>query len=141
MRQLDEMLPAQSSEIVKDQNHAIVGAVRATQCEGIHLQVPRVRHSIEPEFVIQNLRLRIEACHQSGDLMMPGGFKHCPSRCRQSEIEKRAGRPVRWSDADMPYLQENATECQYILPELEQDTVRTHSSYNNAAFLVTGSLP
>ena len=54
---------------------------------------------------------------------------------------QRAGRSVRWSDEDLPYLRENATECQYILPELEQDTVRTHSAYNNAAFLVTGSQP
>ncbi len=38
-----------------------------------------------------------------------------------------------------PHLAEEATECQYILPELEQDTVRTHSAYNNAAFIVTGS--
>ena len=54
---------------------------------------------------------------------------------------QRAGRSVRWSDEDLPYLRENATACQYILPELEQDTVRTHSAYNNAAFLVTGSQP
>src|SRR5947209_20338079 len=40
---------------------------------------------------------------------------------------QRAGRPVRWSDEDLSYLKTNATECQYILPELEQDTVRTHS--------------
>jgi putative ABC transport system permease protein len=53
----------------------------------------------------------------------------------------RAGRLVHWSDDDLPYLAETATDCQYILPELEQDTVRTHSAYNNAAFLVTGSLP
>jgi putative ABC transport system permease protein len=54
---------------------------------------------------------------------------------------QRAGRSVRWSDEDIPYLRDTATECQYILPELEQDTVRTHSAYNNAAFLVTGSFP
>jgi putative ABC transport system permease protein len=53
----------------------------------------------------------------------------------------RAGRVVHWDDDDVPYLQENATDCQYILPELEQDTVRTHSAFNNAAFLVTGSMP
>lgn len=53
----------------------------------------------------------------------------------------RAGRLVRWEDGDIPYLQENATDCQYILPELEQDTVRTHSAFNNASFLVTGSMP
>jgi putative ABC transport system permease protein len=48
---------------------------------------------------------------------------------------------VQWSDNDLPYLQTMATECQYILPELEQETVRTHSAYNNAAFLVSGSMP
>ncbi len=47
---------------------------------------------------------------------------------------QRAGRPVQWSDEDVPYLQTTATECQYVLPELEQETVRTHSAYNNAAF-------
>jgi putative ABC transport system permease protein len=54
---------------------------------------------------------------------------------------QRAGRPVQWSDSDLGYLQTTATDCQSILPELEQETVRTHSSYNNAAFLVSGSLP
>jgi putative ABC transport system permease protein len=54
---------------------------------------------------------------------------------------QRAGRSVRWSDEDIPYLRDTATDCQYILPELEEDTVRTHSAYNNAAFLVTGSFP
>jgi len=54
---------------------------------------------------------------------------------------QRAGRMVQWSDEDLPYVQTTATDCQYVLPELEQETVRTHSAYNNAAFLVTGSLP
>jgi len=54
---------------------------------------------------------------------------------------QRAGRPVQWSDGDLAYLRTTATDCQYILPELEQETVRTHSAYNNAAFLVSGSLP
>jgi len=53
----------------------------------------------------------------------------------------RAGRVVHWEDSDLPYLRDNSPDCQYILPELEQDTVRTHSAYNNAAFLVSGSLP
>jgi putative ABC transport system permease protein len=53
----------------------------------------------------------------------------------------RAGRLVHWVDEDVPYLQTNATDCNYILPELEQETVRTHSAFNSAAFLVTGSLP
>src|ERR1700739_687231 len=54
---------------------------------------------------------------------------------------QRAGRLVQWSDEDLPYVQTTATDCEYVLPELEQQTVRTHSAYNNAAFLVTGSLP
>jgi putative ABC transport system permease protein len=54
---------------------------------------------------------------------------------------QRAGRPVQWSDSDILYLKTTATDCQYILPELEQETVRTHSAYNNAAFLVSGSQP
>src|SRR6516165_2850330 len=53
----------------------------------------------------------------------------------------RAGRLVHWEDNDLPYLQTAAIDCNYILPELEQDTVRTHSAFNSASFLVTGSLP
>src|SRR6059058_5449322 len=53
----------------------------------------------------------------------------------------RAGRLVRWDDADVTAVQEGAPDCQYALPELEQDTVRAHSNYNNAAFTVTGSHP
>ncbi len=53
----------------------------------------------------------------------------------------RAGRLIRWDDADVTAVQEGAPDCQYALPELEQDTVRTHSNYNNAAFTVTGSHP
>ncbi len=54
---------------------------------------------------------------------------------------QRAGSVVHWVDTDLPYLQENTPDCQYTIPELEQDTVRTHSAYNAAAFLVTGSYP
>jgi len=53
----------------------------------------------------------------------------------------RAGRVVHWVDTDVPAVQAESPDCEYVLPELEQDTVRTHSNYNNAAFLVTGSLP
>ncbi|PYV96597.1 MAG: hypothetical protein DMG89_17090 [Acidobacteria bacterium] len=53
----------------------------------------------------------------------------------------RAGRLIRWDDADVTAVQEGAPDCQYALPELEQDTVRAHSNYNNAAFTVTGSHP
>src|SRR5438309_9845374 len=51
----------------------------------------------------------------------------------------RAGQIVRWEDADVQAVQSQASDCQYAIPELEQEDVRTHSNYNNAAFLVTGS--
>ena len=54
---------------------------------------------------------------------------------------QRAGRVVRWVDTDVPYVQDNAPDCQYAIPELEQETVRTHSAFNAAALLVTGSYP
>jgi len=53
----------------------------------------------------------------------------------------RAGRQVHWVDSDVPYVQEQSPDCRYALPELEQENVRSHSAYNAAAFLVTGSLP
>src|SRR5438552_10656475 len=53
----------------------------------------------------------------------------------------RAGRVVHWEDTDIPAVQAEAPDCQYAIPELEQDTVRAHSNYNNAAFTVTGSFP
>ena len=54
---------------------------------------------------------------------------------------QRAGREVRWVDSDIAYVQQNSPDCQYALPELEQGSVRSHSAYNAAAFLVTGSYP
>jgi putative ABC transport system permease protein len=53
----------------------------------------------------------------------------------------RAGRIVHWEDKDVAVVAAESPDCQYAIPELEQDTVRTHSNYNNAAFLVTGSYP
>ncbi|HWH58650.1 MAG TPA: ABC transporter permease [Terriglobales bacterium] len=53
----------------------------------------------------------------------------------------RAGKVVHWEDADVQAVQTEGTDCQYAIPELEQNDVRTHSNYNNAAFLVTGSYP
>ena len=53
----------------------------------------------------------------------------------------RAGRVVRWDDTDVAAVESEGTDCQYAIPELEQEDVRTHSNYNNAAFLVTGSYP
>jgi putative ABC transport system permease protein len=53
----------------------------------------------------------------------------------------RAGRVVHWEDTDVPYVTSESPDCQYALPELEQDTVRAHSNFNNAALTVTGSYP
>jgi len=53
----------------------------------------------------------------------------------------RAGRLVHWVDSDIPYLQSEATDCQYAIPELEQNDVRSHTNFNAAAFTVTGSMP
>jgi putative ABC transport system permease protein len=53
----------------------------------------------------------------------------------------RAGRLVHWVDSDLPHLQEEAPDCQYAIPELEQNDVRSHTAYNAAAFTVTGSMP
>jgi putative ABC transport system permease protein len=54
---------------------------------------------------------------------------------------QRAGREVRWVSRDVPFVQEQSPDCQHIIPELGQDNVRSHSSFNAAAFLVTGSYP
>lgn len=54
---------------------------------------------------------------------------------------QRAGHVVNWVDSDVPRVQEQSPDCQYVIPELEQDNVRSHTAYNAAAFLVTGSLP
>jgi putative ABC transport system permease protein len=53
----------------------------------------------------------------------------------------RAGRLVHWDDSDVAAVHSDSPDCQYAIPELEQETVRTHSNYNNGAFLVTGSWP
>lgn len=53
----------------------------------------------------------------------------------------RAGRLVHWEDSDLPYLRTETPDCQNTIPELEQNTVRSHTAYNAAAFTVTGSMP
>lgn len=53
----------------------------------------------------------------------------------------RAGRRVRWDDTDVPILEEEATDCEYVLPELGQGSVRITSSYNSGSFEVAGSSP
>jgi putative ABC transport system permease protein len=52
-----------------------------------------------------------------------------------------AGRLVHWEDPDVPVVQAEAVDCEYAIPELEQQTVLTHSNFNNASFTVTGSYP
>ena len=52
-----------------------------------------------------------------------------------------AGRSVHWEEEDVPVVQAESPDCEYAIPELEQDTVRAHSNFNNAAFTVTGSHP
>jgi putative ABC transport system permease protein len=53
----------------------------------------------------------------------------------------RAGRVVHWEDPDVAVVQAESPDCQYAIPELEQDNVRSHTAYNAAAFTVTGSFP
>jgi putative ABC transport system permease protein len=53
----------------------------------------------------------------------------------------RSGRLVHWVGADLPYLHQEAVDCQYAIPELEQNDVRSHTAFNAAAFTVTGSTP
>jgi putative ABC transport system permease protein len=53
----------------------------------------------------------------------------------------RAGRLVHWEDPDVAVVQAESPDCQYAIPELEQDNVRSHTAYNAAAFTVTGSFP
>jgi putative ABC transport system permease protein len=53
----------------------------------------------------------------------------------------RAGRLVHWVDSDLPHIHDEAPDCQYAIPELEQNDVRSHTAYNAAAFTVTGSMP
>jgi putative ABC transport system permease protein len=52
-----------------------------------------------------------------------------------------AGRVVHWEDPDVAAVQDESPDCEYVIPELEQDTVRTHSNFNNAALQLTGSYP
>ncbi len=52
-----------------------------------------------------------------------------------------AGRSVRWEEQDVPVVQAESPDCEYAIPELEQDTIRTHSNFNSGAFTVTGSYP
>ena len=53
----------------------------------------------------------------------------------------RAGREVSWDAGDVPAVQQEATACRYVLPELERGSTEVRSLYNNATPTVTGSYP
>jgi putative ABC transport system permease protein len=53
----------------------------------------------------------------------------------------RAGKLVHWEYKDVAVVQTESPDCEDVIPELEQNDVRVHSNYNNAAFTVTGSFP
>ena len=53
----------------------------------------------------------------------------------------RAGREVTWQAGDIAAVQQEATACRYVLPELSRDSVKVRSLYNNASPEVTGSYP
>ena len=53
----------------------------------------------------------------------------------------RAGRRIWWQQDDYLKVQQEATACEHILPELGQGSIPVRSPYNSGAFLITGSLP
>ncbi|MBC7926603.1 MAG: ABC transporter permease [Bryobacteraceae bacterium] len=53
----------------------------------------------------------------------------------------RAGRKVWWRSSDPDIIKAEATDCQYVLPELGRGDVPIRSSYNSASLLVSGSYP
>jgi putative ABC transport system permease protein len=54
---------------------------------------------------------------------------------------QRAGRLVRWVESHLPFVKEQSPDCRYVIPELGQGDLRSHTTYNGAAFRVTGSYP
>jgi putative ABC transport system permease protein len=55
---------------------------------------------------------------------------------------QRAGRQIHWVDTDVAAVAEESERLpEYVIPSLRQNEIRSHTSYNAAAFLVTGSLP
>ena len=64
-----------------------------------------------------------------------------PRPCQLAGGRNGRGRSGALGGSGMPAFQTESPDCEYVVPELEQDTVRTHSNYNSAAFPVTGSLP
>jgi putative ABC transport system permease protein len=52
----------------------------------------------------------------------------------------RAGRRLFWESTDHVSIQQEAADCQYVLPELG-NTAPVRSAFNSATLVVTGSLP
>lgn len=53
----------------------------------------------------------------------------------------RAGRRIMFETSDVPVLQADSPSCRYVMPELGQDGLNVHSSYNSGLPIVTGSYP
>jgi putative ABC transport system permease protein len=53
----------------------------------------------------------------------------------------RAGRETKWNASDVPAVQQEATACRYVLPELGHSGINVRSLYNNATPNVSGSYP
>src|SRR5437899_1035873 len=53
----------------------------------------------------------------------------------------RAGRALQWQDDDHLTVQAQSPDCAFVMPELGRAGVPVRSRFNNAALLVTGSLP
>jgi putative ABC transport system permease protein len=53
----------------------------------------------------------------------------------------RAGRALQWQDDDHLTVEAQSPDCAYVMPELGRGGVPVRSLFNNAALLVTGSLP
>ncbi len=53
----------------------------------------------------------------------------------------RAGRNLRWEDTDYIPVQQEATACSNVIPELGRGGLTVRSLYNNASPSVNGSLP
>src|SRR5271165_2506361 len=53
----------------------------------------------------------------------------------------RAGRRIEYLDGDIPVVQADSPDCEWVLPELETSRARIHSNYNAGAQTVTGSYP
>jgi putative ABC transport system permease protein len=53
----------------------------------------------------------------------------------------RAGRRIFFETGDIATLQADSPDCRYVMPELGQGELKTHSSYNSGLPMVTGAYP